>query len=97
MEKAGDRLAEALGLTDDQKAKWKAINEQEKAEMDTLKGNTALSKDDRRAKAMDIHKKYKDQRDAVLTPEQKAKADKMRERGEKRREEHHDGDKPAAN
>lgn len=95
MEKAGDRMADALGLTDDQRAKFKAINEQEKAEMKALRDNTGLSGEDRRAKAGEVHKKFKDQRDALLTPEQKAKADKMRERMEKRRDK--DGDKPAAN
>ncbi len=97
LEKAGDRLADELGLSDDQKAKWKAIGQQEKSELDALRDNTALARDDRRAKAGEIHRKYKEQRDALLTPEQRAKAEKMRERMEKRREERRekDGDKPA--
>lgn len=99
MEKAGDRLAEELGLSDDQKTKWKAIGAQEKSELDALRKDTTLAKEDRRAKAGEIRKKYKAQRDALLTPEQKAKADKFRERMEKRmeRREGHDKDgaKPA--
>ena len=97
MEKAGDRMAEELGLTDDQKAKWKALGAQERSELDALKGNASLTKDDRHAQAGEIHKKYRDQREAILTPEQKAKADKMRARMEKHREERHEkaGDKPA--
>lgn len=93
MEKGADRMAAALNLTDDQRGRFKAINEQEKAELKTLRGDTTLSEDGRRAKAGEVHKKYKDQRDALLTPEQKTKADKMRERMEKRRD--RDGDKPA--
>ena len=95
MEKGAERMADALGLTDDQKTKFKAINQQEKSEMETLKANTALSKEDRHAQAEAIHQKYRGQRDALLTPEQKVKADKMRERMEKRRERHEkDGDAP---
>lgn len=86
MERGGDRLADALNLNDDQRAKFKAIGQQEKAELDALRDNTAVAKEDRRAKAGEIHQKYKAQRDALLTPEQKAKADKMRDRFEERRE-----------
>ncbi len=86
MEKAADRMTDELGLNDDQKAKWKTIGQQERAELKTLHDNAALSQEDRRAQAGEIHKKFKDQRDALLTPDQKAKADKMRERFEKRQE-----------
>lgn len=83
-ERMGDRLAEALGLNDDQKAKMKAIGDQERSEMQALRADTALAKEDRRAKAQAIHEKYKAQRDALLTPEQKAKADQFREKGRER-------------
>jgi Spy/CpxP family protein refolding chaperone len=94
MEKGGDRLADALGLSDDQRAKFKVINEQERAELKTLRSDTTLSDEDRRAKAGGVRQKFKDQRDALLTPEQKAKADKMHARMEKRRDK--DGGQPAA-
>ena len=96
MEKAGDHMAEELGLTDDQKAKWKALGAQEKSELDALRADPSVAKEDRRAKAGEIHKKYRAQREAILTPEQKSKADKMHERMEKRLEERHEkgGDKP---
>ena len=97
MEKGGERMADALGLSDDQRAKFKVINEQEKTELKTLRSDPTLSDEDRRAKAGELHKKYRDQRDALLTPEQKAKADKMHERMEKRRGDRHekDGNKSA--
>jgi Spy/CpxP family protein refolding chaperone len=100
MEKGGDRLTEELGLTNDQKTKWKAIGEQERSEMETLRNDSSVAKEDRRAKAGEIHQKYKEQRDALLTPEQKTKADKFRERMEKRMERREGrkdkaGDKPA--
>lgn len=83
-ERMGDRMAEALGLNDDQKAKMKAIGDQERAEMQALRDDASLAKEDRRAKAQAIHEKYKTQRDALLTPEQKAKADQFREKGRER-------------
>jgi periplasmic protein CpxP/Spy len=79
-EQMGARMAEALGLNDDQRVRLKAIGDQERAEMQALREDAATAKEDRRAKAQAIHEKYKAQRDAVLTPEQRAKADKMRER-----------------
>ncbi len=97
MEKAADRMAEELGLTDDQKTKWKAIGAQEKSELDALRSDTSVAREDRRAKVGEIRQKYKAQRDALLTPEQKDKADKFRERMEKRMAHRRDkdGDKPA--
>jgi Spy/CpxP family protein refolding chaperone len=88
--RAGDRIAEELGLSADQKAKWKAIGEQERAEMQAIRADTSLAKEDRMAKGKAIHEKYKAERDAVLTAEQKAKAEqlrgKMKDRMEKRQE-----------
>lgn len=91
MQEGADRLADELGLSDDQRAKMKPLFEQERAEIDALRAAPSVAKEDRRAKAGAIHKKYRDLRDALLTPEQKAKADKLREHAGKRR----DGEKPA--
>ncbi len=91
-----ERMGEALGLSDDQKAQMKAIGEQERAEMQALRADTALAKEDRKAKAQAVHEKYKAQRDALLTPEQKAKADKFREKGRERMEKGGFGDGPGA-
>ena len=87
------RIADELGLTADQREKWKSYNEQERAELAALKADPAVTKESRRAKAGEIHKKYRDLRQGVLTPEQRVKADQMRARMEKHRGEH--GDKPA--
>jgi Spy/CpxP family protein refolding chaperone len=63
-----------------------AINQQEKAELDALRDNAAVAKEDRRAQAKAIHEKYRDQRHSILTPEQRTKADSMRGKMEKRRD-----------
>ena len=93
MKEGAQRMADELGMTADQREKWKSYAEQERAELDALKADTAVAKEARRAKAGEIHKKYRDLRQAVLTPEQRVKADQMRERMEKHRAEH--GEKPA--
>jgi len=80
-----ERAAKMLGLTDDQKAQWKEIGEQERAAMEPIFSDQSLSREDRRAKMMELRKGYAEQRRAVLTPEQQQKFDemqaKMRERG----------------
>lgn len=85
-EKMGDRMADKLGLTDDQKSRMKEINAQERAEMEALRSAGQAEQADRRAKAQAIHEKYRAQRDAILTPEQRAKAESMREKWEQRGE-----------
>lgn len=97
LKEGGDRLADKLGLTDDQRAKFKVINQQEKAELDTLRADKSLSKDDRHAKAEAVRAKYREQRQALMTPEQRAKADKMHERMKERRERRADGDDQPGN
>jgi len=90
MQEMGDRLGDELGLTADQKAKIKELNQKEKAEVEALRADTSMSKEDRRTKMQAIHKSYQEQRQALMTPEQRAKADKMRDGMEKRRERRED-------
>jgi Spy/CpxP family protein refolding chaperone len=93
MREGADRMADELGLTDEQRAKMKPLMEQERTELEALRADTSLTKEARRAKAGEVHRKYRELRDAILTPEQRAKADKMRDNFGKRRGEQ--GDKPA--
>jgi periplasmic protein CpxP/Spy len=93
----GDRMADELGLSADQKAKFKELAQKEKAEVEALRADTSVAKEDRRAKMQAIHKSYQDQRQALMTPDQRAKADKMRDGMEKRREKREDRKEKAAN
>ncbi|MFY7840742.1 MAG: Spy/CpxP family protein refolding chaperone [Lacibacter sp.] len=61
-----------LNLTKDQQDKVKAIQDKQREEMETLR-NGSLSRDEQRTKMMDIRKKYNEQIEAILTPEQKEK------------------------
>lgn len=85
MQEGAQRMADELGLNEDQRAKWKSYAEQERTELEALKADTTVAKEARRAKAGEIHKKYRDLRQAVLTPEQRTKANQMRDKIEKRR------------
>ncbi|MEN9840601.1 MAG: hypothetical protein RL376_401 [Verrucomicrobiota bacterium] len=82
----GDRLEkmrEHLGLTDEQVAKLKPIFAAEFEEMKAKREELGkdATRDERRAAMEALRDKYQPQIDAVLTAEQKAKVEKMRERG----------------
>ena len=98
MKERREHAVEELGLNADQQAKWKAIGQQEKTALEALKADTTLSKEQRHAKAEEIHKSFANQRDTLLTPEQKQKKDamkdKMKERMKERREKRKGGDEP---
>ena len=85
-EKMGDRMAEELGLSADQKAQMQTLNQAEKAEMEALRDGTGVT-DDKKAKMQAIRKSYMEKRQALMTPEQREKAKQMREKGGKRMEE----------
>lgn len=78
LQKRGAHLAEVLGLSADQKARMKELNQQEKAAREAVRADASLDKEQKRAKAHEIHLSFIAQRDALLTPEQKAKADQLR-------------------
>ncbi len=82
-----ERAAKELGLTADQEARWKEIGQRERAAREAIRNDPALSKEDKKAKAMETNKGFGEQRRAVLTAEQQTRFDemrvKMRERGER--------------
>ncbi len=82
----GERMADELGLTAEQKAKMKELNQAERTELKALRESVAPAMKENRAKAEAIHKAYMEKRQALMTPEQREKAGKMRGKMEKRRE-----------
>lgn len=78
-----------LNLTKDQQEKVKAIQEKQREEMETLRNNSSLSREEQRSKMMDMRKKYGEQIEALLTAEQKeklkAKQKEMQEEMQQRR------------
>jgi periplasmic protein CpxP/Spy len=70
-------LAKHLKLSADQQSKAQAIFETERTQMEGLRSDTTLSREDRRAKMMDIHKSSSAQVRALLDPGQQKKFDEM--------------------
>ena len=64
-----------LNLTEDQKTRLKALKEEQKKEMEALKSNSAATKEQRKQ----LHEKYKAQREAILTAEQKQQLSQWKE------------------
>lgn len=81
-------LYKDLNLTKEQQEKVKGIQDKQREEAEGVRNNS-LSREEQRTKMMEIRKKYSDQIDAILTPEQreklKAKQKEMQEQMEKRR------------
>jgi Spy/CpxP family protein refolding chaperone len=61
-----------LNLTKEQQDKIKVIQDKQREEMETLR-NSSLSREEQRTKMMDMRKKYNEDIEAILTPEQKEK------------------------
>lgn len=68
-----NRMTNNLGLTDDQKAKIYTVNVDMAKKNDTIRKNTALSKEDRRAQLKANYLERKSQYKTILTEEQLAK------------------------
>jgi periplasmic protein CpxP/Spy len=75
-----DHMTKTLNLTSDQQAKIKPILDNANQQMQSLKSDTSVQKQDRRSKAMEIHKSTMEQVRAVLTPEQQQKMDQMQQK-----------------
>lgn len=74
------RMKAKLDLTDDQVTKIKAIFDEQKTALEPIYKDQTLTKEQKREKAKPIRDAAKDKVDAVLTPEQKAKADEARKK-----------------
>jgi len=77
----GDRvkqLTEALGLTEEQVAKIKPIVAEEGAAMKAIFDDKSLERDARREKLKAVRESFAPKYEAILTPEQKAKFEKMK-------------------
>lgn len=77
-----DRLTKELKLTSDQQPKVLDVFKSEQSQMESLRSDSSLSQDDRRAKMMDIHKTSNDQIRALLDANQQKKWDAMQSQHE---------------
>jgi Spy/CpxP family protein refolding chaperone len=72
-----ERLKDRLNLTDDQVTKIQGIMKDQMDKMTALRSDDSLSREDRRAKMMDLRKAAHDQIRAILTPDQQKIFDTM--------------------
>jgi formate-dependent nitrite reductase cytochrome c552 subunit len=81
-------LAKHLNLTSDQQTKVQEVFTTERSRMESLRGDSSLSQQDRRSKMMDIHKSSDAQVRAVLDSTQQKKWDEMQAKREQWGERH---------
>jgi Spy/CpxP family protein refolding chaperone len=74
----GQRLAEALNLTPEQKADLKSIRDNEKQQAQAIKSDSSLTPDQKKAKRKELRKSSDEQMMAKLTPDQQQKFKEMR-------------------
>ena len=85
-------LAKHLNLTSDQQTKVQDILQSQSSQMESLRQDTSLSQQDRRAKMMDIRKNTDSQIRGLLDSNQQKKWDEMQAKREQRMENHQHGD-----
>lgn len=85
-------LTKHLNLTADQQTKVQDALQSQQSQMQSLRQDTSLSQDDRRAKMMDIHKNTDSQIRALLDSNQQKKWDEMQAKREQRMQNHQHGD-----
>jgi Spy/CpxP family protein refolding chaperone len=83
-----EEMAKELGLSDDQKAKMKDLNQQERQALKAVHDDASLAPDQKKAKAQDIRKNFEGQRNALLTPDQQKKAAELKEKAKEHHEKH---------
>lgn len=92
-EERTDHLTKALNLSDDQKSKVLSTLQDEQKQMESVRSDSSLSREDRRAKMMQIHQNSSSQIKGVLNPDQAKKYDEM-EQNMRQRHEHGGGGAP---
>ncbi|MGC1373130.1 MAG: hypothetical protein WA824_13425 [Candidatus Sulfotelmatobacter sp.] len=91
-----EMLTKRLNLNSDQQTKVLDTLKSEQSQMESLRSDPSLSREDRRSKMMEIHKTTDDQIRGVLDPDQQKKWDAMQARREQRMQEHQNGQAPPA-
>jgi len=76
-----ERVADKLGLTQDQRGKLKELAKSTRAQRRSVLNDSSLSNDQKRAQLAQIRESAKVQRASILTPEQLAQMQQMRRHG----------------
>ncbi len=84
-ERRVEMMQRRLELNDSQTAQVRQIFKESRAQMEAMRANASMAPEDRRAQMMTLHQGEQSRIRAVLTQEQQAKFDAMRERMRERR------------
>ncbi len=84
-------LTKQLKLTSDQQTKVQAALQSQQSQMESLRQDSSLSQQDRRAKMMEIHKSTDGQVRGLLDADQQKKWDEMQAKREQRMQNHNGG------
>jgi protein CpxP len=87
-----EMLTKKLNLTPDQQTKVQEIFKSEQSQMESMHGDSSMSRDQRHTKMMEVHKTSADQVRALLDPTQQKKWDEMQANREQRMQGRHHGD-----
>ena len=82
----GGRMAQQLGLTDQQKTQLQAMHQDTKSKVEAVCNNSSLSPQQKMDQIRSIRQGQQQQMMTILTPDQQAKLKQMRERRHERRE-----------
>lgn len=82
----GEKFAEALNLTPEQKADFKSIHDSTRQQAQAIKNDSSLTADQKKAKFKELRKSSREQMMAKLTPDQQKKFKEMQKerRGHRR-------------
>jgi Spy/CpxP family protein refolding chaperone len=78
------RLTQRLGLSEEQQAQIKPLLEEEATQVQTLRDDSTLSRDERNAKLQELHESTYNRINGFLTPEQQQKHKELRDQAQQR-------------
>ncbi len=90
-----DMLAKHLQLSSDQQAKVLDILKSAQSQMESLRSDTSMPREEKRSKMMEIHKSSDDQIRAVLDSNQQKKWDAMQSRRQQWQGHHQNSQRPS--
>jgi protein CpxP len=89
-----DHMTKRYNLTSDQQNQIRPILQDQQQQMQSLRGDTSISREDKMAKVRSMHQASQQKIEAVLTDDQRKKFDADQNKMEERRAEHQHGDGP---
>lgn len=78
MKERGEHMAKELGLSADQQTQMKALMEEERKTAEVVRADASLTPEQKKEKMKGIRQDFQAKRQALMTPEQRKKAEEMR-------------------